>query len=265
MQGVVFDIKRFAVHDGPGIRTTVFFKGCPLRCYWCHNPESWDDMPVELIRSVKIEDKTYTCKKITGRILTIEEVMEVITRDWIFMDESGGGVTFSGGEPTAQPQFLLGLLNACARKSIHTAVDTSGFCEKKILEQILPVTGLFLFDLKHADPDKHIDYTGFSNKLILDNLKFLIECKKTIHIRIPVVPDFNFNDKDLEAMLDLLRPHKSSVAQINLLPYHSLAVNKYKKLGTEFKMNNFQSLKEKDLRIAKEMFEHAGFTVKIGG
>ena len=265
MQGIIFDIKRFAVNDGPGIRTTVFFKGCPLKCYWCHNPEGIGKCPVNILKNVKLDGITYEQQEVVGKVVTLSEVMNIIRKDRVFMDESGGGVTFSGGEPTLQSDFLLALLKTCQNEGIHTAVDTNGYASETVIKKIMPFTDIFLFDLKHHDPEKHIKSTGASNDLILKNLQLLVKKGKSVNIRIPVVPGFNFNNKDLSAMLALLNVYKGSIEQINLLPYHTLGKNKYKRLGMKLNMDNVNGLKEEDLKDTKKLFEQEGFTVKIGG
>ncbi|UCH14195.1 MAG: glycyl-radical enzyme activating protein [Bacteroidales bacterium] len=266
MQGIIFDIKRFAVNDGPGIRTTVFFKGCPLECYWCHNPEGIRKCSVNIVKTVKLDGKTFRQNEVAGKVVTVKELMEIIRQDRIFMDESGGGVTFSGGEPTFQADFLLALLKTCRNEGIHTVVDTNGYAPEKVFKNIMPYVNIFLYDLKHLDPEKHLEGTGVSNDLILNNLKFLIKNGKSINIRIPVVPDFNFNSKDISAMLKLLNSYRESIDQINLLPYHTLAKNKYKRFGMKSSMNgSITGMKIKDLKDTKALFEERGFIVKVGG
>lgn len=266
MEGTIFDIKRFAVNDGPGIRTTVFFKGCPLECYWCHNPEGIRKCSVNIVKTVKLDGKTYKQNEVAGRVVSVSELMQIIRKDRIFMDESGGGVTFSGGEPTFQADFLLALLKICQKEGIHTVVDTNGYAPEKVFKNIMPYTDIFLYDLKHHDPEKHLNATGVSNDLILNNLRFLIKNGKSINIRIPVVPGFNFNDKDLSAMLELLNSYRGSIDQINLLPYHTLAKNKYKRFGMKSNMSgNITGMKTEDLKDTMELFEKGGFIVKAGG
>ena len=266
MQGIIFDIKRFAVNDGPGIRTTVFFKGCPLKCYWCHNPEGIAKCSVNIVKTLKLDGIIYKQPEVAGKVVTVNEIMHIIKKDRIFMDESGGGVTFSGGEPMLQSDFLLALLKACQKEGIHTAVDTNGYAPETVIKKIIPFTNIFLFDLKHHDPEKHIKSTGVSNDLILKNLQLLVKKGKSINIRIPVIPGFNFNNKDLSAMLELLNLYKGSIEQINLLPYHTLGKNKYKRLGMKLNMNSdINGLKTEDLKDAKDLFEEGGFTVKVGG
>ena len=265
MQGVVFDIKRFAVHDGPGIRMTVFLKGCPLKCFWCHNPEGLEKTPTESVKKITLDGKQFDHSEMAGLSMSVNDVIDVIKKDRMFMEESNGGVTFSGGEPTMQPEFLLGLLKACREEDIHTAVDTCGLASPTIFLQILPYVNLFLFDLKHHDPEIHRKGTGHSNKTILENLTLLLQHGKKIRIRIPVVPGFNFNGKDLRVMTDLLKSTNGRFDQIDLLPYHSIAKNKYKRFGFINPMEGIASLKKEDLLITAELYEKEGFKVKIGG
>jgi len=265
MQGYIFDIKRFAVHDGPGIRTTIFLKGCPLKCHWCHNPEGLDKDISEVTKNIIFEGKNYQRKEFSGRIITKEKVMEIIKRDRIFMDESDGGVTFSGGEPTFQPDFLYSLLTACRDEGIHTAVDTCGFCPRDVLKKINPVTDLFLFDFKHPDHEKHAENTGISNCMILENLRFLLKSNKTVHIRIPLIPGFNLAKKVHKAIIKILMLHQPSIEKINLLPYHSLAWNKYKRLGKKANQNHIPVLKNEKIEAIKYLYSQHGFQVKTGG
>ena len=164
LTGIIFDIKRFAVHDGPGIRTTVFMKGCPLKCLWCHNPESLDPLPCIIERVSRIGSLSFTDKEVVGQVKTVQEVMADLEKERVFMDESGGGVTFSGGEPLLQHEFLLELLTACKSSGMPTAVDTCGFAAPSVLRKIIPFTDLFLYDLKIMDENKKPD-DSVMNKL----------------------------------------------------------------------------------------------------
>lgn len=188
MGGVVFDIKRFAVHDGPGIRTTVFLKGCPLRCRWCHNPESLEASPCELPKTYHIGTSTFTEMETVGREMSVEELMRELRKEKVFMDESGGGVTFSGGEPLFQPAFLKEMLMACKAEGMHTVVDTSGYAASTVLDSILPFTDLFLFDLKIIDTEIHSHWTGVGNSIILANFDRLISAGARVRVRIPLIP-----------------------------------------------------------------------------
>jgi pyruvate formate lyase activating enzyme len=265
MHGTIFDIKRFAVHDGPGIRTTVFFKGCPLNCFWCHNPESISCEPFQTVRKIRIDDRVFDQPENVGREVSVNEIMTTIRKDRMFMEESDGGVTFSGGEPTMQPAFLKQLLIACKEEGFHTAVDTCGYTSCQTMAEIIPYTDLFLFDLKHVDSEKHLAFTGKSNDVIMENFSYIIESKKKIRVRIPVIPVFNFLEDDLEAICDFLSLQKDNIDQIDLLPFHTIAQNKYKRFGLANKMEGIKGVSKDDIANAKKLFEKEGFKVKIGG
>ena len=265
---MIFDIKHFAVHDGPGIRTTVFLKGCPLRCAWCHSPESQNMGPDLLLSSEKcigckscvkicptnailspgVIDKTAcnlcgACTDICyagavekiGNLMTTSEALKSVEKDRDLLLSSGGGVTLSGGEPMAQPDFAIDLLRRLKDSGYHTALDTSGYAPWSIFEKALSYTDLVLFDLKHMDPDKHRQYTGKDNKLILENLSKASELGKSIWIRVPLIPELNDDPEHLAA----LARHVSSlnVERTYLLPYHSLGVSKYESLGREYSLD----------------------------
>ena len=263
--GIIFDIKRFAVHDGPGIRTTVFLKGCPLACQWCHNPESMNTAVCTVPKTVRVGDKTFTEDETVGSEMAVEEVMKELRKEQIFMDESGGGVTFSGGEPLLQADFLLEVLLACKAEKMHTAVDTSGFSSWKTLEKVAGVTDLFLFDLKLIDDKLHKFYTCVSNKLILANLEKLLESGKKVRIRIPMVPDITFTEENIRQSLEYLSGLRFPIEGIDLLPYHNTALHKYERFGLENKLGELKTIRKNDLEEMKLRFEKAGFDVKIGG
>jgi len=265
MQGIVFDIKRFAVHDGPGIRTTIFLKGCPLRCLWCHNPESIDPLPVTSNKKIILDGQEFDRKEVVGTTFSVDQIMRVLKQDFIFMEESNGGVTFSGGEPTMQPGFLLEMLKACKFENLHTAVDTCGFAAQQVFSSLLIYTDLFLFDLKHQNSERHEAYTGKSNQIILDNLQYLLKAGKKVRLRIPVIPGFNDSQEDMRATLQLLRSFGSALDQIDLLPYHNIAQNKYKRFGINNLFKDVGPLNKEDLEEIKELFVSSGFRVKIGG
>ena len=232
--GVIFDLKRFAIHDGPGIRTTVFFKGCPLRCWWCHNPESHKVLPEKFegcnIRS-NINHSLSALDEV-GREVTITELMEEIEKDSVFYEESGGGVTFSGGEPTMQPDFLLSLLTKCKESGLHTTVDTSGYAPTKTFEKIIDRTDLFLYDIKLMNDELHQKYTGVSNRLIQTNLKWIDDNHKNICIRIPVVPGITDTQANISDTINILLKLKN-ISEINLLPYHRAGEGKYSRFKKE--------------------------------
>jgi pyruvate formate lyase activating enzyme len=265
VKGVIFDIKRFAVHDGPGIRTTVFFKGCPLSCQWCHNPESIDTKPFVFRKKVKVDDEWFEHAEKVGIAYTVDEVLKIVLRDRVFFDESGGGVTFSGGEPLLQPEFLAAVLEACQQEGLHTAVDTSGQVHQKFLDLILPFTRLFLFDFKHFDPIRHKQSTGFSNELIIDNLQYLLKNGKSLRIRIPVIPYFNHNENEMVEIMLFLRSLPGKIEQVDLLPYHTLGNNKYKRFVMPNPLEGVPALKKEDIIPYRQIFENSGFNVTIGG
>lgn len=248
-RGIIFDIKRFAVHDGPGIRTTVFFKGCPMRCPWCHNPESWIKEP-----------QTMEGKDQVGYETNIDNIMKEIEKEVIFYDESGGGVTFSGGEPLLQPEFLAGLLDRCHKHSIHTTIDTSGFTSASVFQGLVEKTSadLFLFDLKIMDDKEHQRITGVSNQPILANLQTLCEKQCRTIIRFPVIPGFTDTNENIEALGHHLRSlnqqNPKTLKSIHLLPYHRIATGKFRRLGIKNELENrgTQPPSQKQLETIKQ-------------
>ena len=265
MEGIIFDIKRYAVHDGPGIRTTVFFKGCPLKCWWCHNPESISPRIQNYTREITFDGIKMQVEDTVGYRITVENLVKEILKDAAFYEESGGGVTFSGGEPFMQSSFLKETAKACKENGIHVTVDTTGQTSKKNLEDVLPYVDLFLYDLKHLNEEKHYEYTGVSNRRILENLKFLQEKKKDVVIRFPVIPGYNNDEENIRATLDLVSGLNGTIREVHLLPYHNIADGKYQRFHIQSKMKKMKSLPEEELYPLKERFEKAGFKVKIGG
>lgn len=263
-KGIVFSFKRYSVHDGPGIRQTVFFKGCPLNCWWCHNPESQDIKSETALRNNILDGINFGQQETIGKLMTTDEVMSEIEKDSIFYDESGGGVTFSGGEPLMQHKFLLALLNRCNDAGIHTAVDTTGYTSPKVFMPIAEKADLFLYDLKLMDDEKHKKYTGVPNKAILENLKYLNELKKAVIVRFPVIPGINDTEKNISAMKEFLLPLKN-IRKLALLPYHNIANHKYEKIKMDNKMNGVKALSKQDMEGLKKEFEDIGFEVNIGG
>jgi pyruvate formate lyase activating enzyme len=262
--GIVFNIQRFSVQDGPGIRTTVFLKGCPLSCCWCHNPEGIDPKPQGMVRKETLRGRVFEEKEEVGKEMEVEEVLSFLHRERVVMEESGGGVTFSGGEPLMQPDFLRELLKAATNEGFHTAVDTSGFAPAEHLEQILPFTNLFLYDLKGMDDRIHKQYTGVSNRVILENLKFLSKGGSRIRIRIPLLRGINNGEKNINETILFLKS-LYQIEQIDLLPYHPAGKSKYQRLGIKYRMPEQETLTENEMEDIKRIFESAGFKVKIGG
>lgn len=224
IQGTIFDIKRFAMHDGPGIRTTVFLKGCPLGCSWCHNPES-QPLGVSVF-----EGRGGTVQ--VGRLATVDAILCEIERDTVFFDESDGGVTFSGGEPLAQPEFLLALLAGCGELGLHRTVDTSGYAPREVLLAAAAHTDLFLYDIKLLDDDAHREHTGVGVGLILDNLRSLCETRVSIRLRFPVIPGITDTAENVEALASLVRSLPRRLP-VDCLPYHAAAMDKYPRFGME--------------------------------
>lgn len=252
----IFDIQRNSFVDGPGIRTTVFFKGCNLHCAWCHNPESQSLKPQIMFYKNKCTDCgkckekcphalascelcgkcTIFCphdaREICGREYTVDEVMREILKDKAFYETSGGGVTFSGGECMLQIDFLEAILKECKNHGIHTAVDTAGHVPFDSFERILPYTDLFLYDIKCFDSDKHKKYTGVGNELIFENLGRLLFDGKSVWIRIPIIPNINDSVEEMTAIRKALDSY-GYPQQVELLPYHALGEHKYAAIGKQ--------------------------------
>jgi pyruvate formate lyase activating enzyme len=265
IKGLIFDIKRFAVHDGPGIRTTIFFKGCPLSCGWCHNPESRFDEPQTSVRHLVMDGREFKQEEITGREVTVEEIVREVSKDRIFYEESGGGITLSGGEPLFQIEFCEVLLKALSENGFHTAIDTTGYCDQDDIQRIIPFTDLFLYDLKLINDTEHKKHTGVSNRLILENLEFLTKNGKEVIIRFPVIPGITDSDDNIEGMVSLLLHGTMALPEVHLLPYHSAAKNKYQRFRMDYKMEGVIETNKKELSQIKRLFEETGFIVKVGG
>ncbi len=278
--GKVYDIQGFSLQDGPGIRTTVFLKGCPLRCPWCHSPESqqfyaqlsWIAMRCvgmakcgkclpactkgaisrgkvtrhaatqEEIQHIRIDrslcnncgDCASVCYPkslyICGTDYTVEDLVSRVSKDMSFYENSGGGVTVSGGEPLCQPEFTLGLLKRLKERGIHTALDTTGFGKYEVIEPMLPYTDLFLYDLKHMDSHQHKAATGVGNELILENARKIAQAGAKMQVRIPVIPDFNDSEESIREIGMFCKSLGNAVDVIQLLPYHNLGVMKYQRI-----------------------------------
>lgn len=266
MKGLIFSIKRYSIHDGPGIRITFFMKGCPLSCWWCHNPEGISPVNGTVVLTRKIGDKEFFYEEEVGRYFTVENILEILEKDRIFIEQSNGGVTFSGGEPMMQFDFLLETLKACKRNGYHTAVDTSGYASPENFKAIMPFTDLFLFDLKHLDNSKHFEYTGVSNTGILGNLRMIMESGKEVMIRIPIIPGKNddvSNLNELRAMLTGLK--NDNLKKINLLPFHKIGSSKYKRFGLTYRMNDTEQPSPERMKELKEFFSATGTRIKVGG
>jgi len=263
--GVVFDIKRYAVHDGPGIRTTVFLKGCPATCWWCHNPESQTPEPQTVIRSYAIEDKIFEEPEEVGRPMTVEEVWHEVKKETVFAESSGGGVTFSGGEPLMQPDFLAALLGKFGAHGVHRVLDTTGYAPPEIFDAILPGVDLFLFDLKIMDDEMHQIYTGVSNKPIMRNLEKILQAGSNIILRFPVIPDHTDTRENIDAIKRFVSDLKNGVKEIDLLPFHDIARAKYRRFCNSDKFSAIRKPDTARLDQLRTEFESLGFEVKIGG
>ena len=264
--GIVFNIQRYSVHDGPGIRVTVFLKGCPLRCWWCHNPESWKLQPECVRQTVKLDDASrITEDEQIGKLMTAAEVVREIEKEQLFFDESGGGVTFSGGEPLTQPEFLKELLRACRKQEIHTAVDTTGYASSEVFESILDDVDLFLYDLKLIDDEQHRKYTGVSNESILQNLQLLAERQKAVSIRFPIIPGITDTEQNIADILRLINP-MSNIQRVHLLPFHKIADGKYQKFDLENKLSEVEPPSQKRMEELQQQFQQQlSVPIQIGG
>ncbi len=264
MKVCIFDIKRFALHDGPGIRTTVFFKGCPLACPWCHNPEGILQGIERYTEEVMLDGVSLRKEVEVGRWIGVEELMAELERDRIFMEESGGGITFSGGEPLQQAEALFLLLDLSRERGLHTCVDTSGYTTAENMKKVCSRADLILFDLKTTDVEKHKKYTGVSNRRILENLSIAVSSTARVNLRIPMVAGFNDSEEDILGMLEYLHGLKG-LENLDILPYHAFGTHKYRRFGKESVNQDFKTPAEQWIRQVSERFSGAGFRVRIGG
>lgn len=264
MEGTIFDIKHFAVHDGPGIRQTVFFKGCPLKCWWCHNPESQNKNIESYIKVNKLDGKEFKKEVAVGYKITVDELFNTIQGDKVFFEESGGGVTFSGGEPLMQSDFLYEILKKCKENNIQTCVDTTGFASLNTIQKIAELADCFLFDLKIINNELHKKFTDISVNEILNNLKWLDENNKNVILRFPVIPGITNTPENLSEIKSFIKSLKN-INQIDLLPYHNISNGKYTKFNKENKMKDANPLSDEEMLKLKSNFETTGFQVGIGG
>ncbi len=248
------------MHDGPGVRMTVFFKGCAMRCPWCFNPEGREPYP-----SVFQSDNNG--KEITvGEEYTVDELMTEILEEKNVMSVSGGGVTFSGGEPLFQHRFLGEIIDRCSEEGIHVAVDTSGYCEPKDFLPAVKNADLVLFDLKHTDHTKHLSYTAVSTKHILENLNTLLsDTTIPVWLRIPVIPGFNHSKEEMKKIVAYLSSLSRGIEQVQLIPYQKIAMEKRKQMNWPDPMSGVESLKKRAIQPYVRMFKKAGYKTNIGG
>jgi len=298
--GTIFNIMRYCLHDGPGIRTIVFLKGCPLRCWWCHNPEGQDWHPEIAFRESRcircgncfalcaqgavgkindryiiLEEKCIQCGKcvevcyaearqIAGKEMTVLEVMEEVEKDRVFYDESGGGVTFSGGEPLMQHDFLMGLLGLSRARGIHTAVETAGYTSPEILKRISTWTNLFLYDVKVIDDKRHREFTGVSNELILENLKGLSSWGVDVIVRVPLIPGVSDDEENVRALGGFLT-QSTTIQEVHLLPFHKTGKEKYERLRKPSQPWPEESLSTERAEVLAAVLRGFGLTTRIGG
>lgn len=254
--GRIFDIQRFSTHDGPGVRTIVFLKGCPLRCRWCCNPES---------QSYEIQQMNQKgTPKTMGRDVTVSEVLDEVLRDRPYYRRSGGGLTLSGGECLWQPDFSVALLTACRDKGINTAIETTGFAEAQVIERFIPQVDQFLMDIKHINSQKHQQFTTRPNEKILQNARLIAEKAKKLIIRVPVIPGFN----DTEAEIGDIAAFAASLPNVNeihLLPYHRMGRDKYEGLNRPYLMGDVPPPSAEQMERLQKVCTQYGLTAHIGG
>lgn len=286
--GLVFNVQRFSLQDGPGVRSTVFMKGCPLACAWCHNPESQSPEPQiirmrhrcmicgecsreELDRPVVMdrdEEDVEACPtgalQSVGERTTVSELVERLLRDRIFFDESGGGVTFSGGEPLLQASFVTEALGRLKAEGVHTALDTCGFARWADLEAAAAQADLVLYDVKLMDEARHRAATGVSNRVILENLKALSQVHANLWIRVPVIPGVNDDEANLDATAAFLASLRG-IRQVDLLPYHPTGEAKFERVGMTYTLHGTPTPSIQHLETLAALFRAKGLFTTIGG
>lgn len=256
VSGRIFDIQRFSTHDGPGIRTIVFLKGCPLRCRWCCNPES---------QSYEIQTMLQKGKqKTVGRDVTVEEVLNEVLCDRPYYRRSGGGLTLSGGECLWQPDFSVALLKACHESGINTAIETTGFAEPSVIEKFIPHVDTFLMDIKHTDSRKHEEFTTRPNEKILQNARLIAEKASKLVIRVPIIPGFNDTEEEIRGIASFTST-LPGVNEIHLLPYHRMGQDKYEGLGRPYVMGDVQPPSAEKMQGLLRVCEQYNLITHLGG
>lgn len=298
LTGTVFDIQRFSLHDGPGIRTIVFLKGCPLSCVWCSNPESQNVRPVIMFKKkdcLHCGRCIAVCKRqalnfgqenfvdrtlcsgcgecanacpagalvLKGKTMTIQQVVKELKKDATTYRRSGGGITLSGGEPLMQYEFASELLHACKSQGWNTAIETTGFGSKEAIERVIPYVDTVLLDIKHMNEEKHKRFTGVTNEGILKNALRISQISGTV-VRVPVIPGFNDSFDEIRAIAEYTRT-LTGVRTLHLLPYHSFGENKYDLLGRDYALKDTRQLKPEDLEEHQKLVETYGLNCVIGG
>lgn len=256
VQGRIFNIQRYSIHDGPGIRSIVFFKGCPLRCRWCCNPESQS----REIQTMYEKDK----KDIVGRDVSVREILDEVRLDMPYYRRSGGGVTLSGGEAFFQPDFAKAVLEGCKDNGINTAVETTGFVPFENIEKSLPYLDYVLMDIKHMNSEKHRLFTGGGNEQILKNADKIANMHINLTIRVPVIPTFNDTEEEISAIAEFASS-LPGVSKLHLLPYHRLGEDKYKRLSREYAMQGIPLLSDEKIQLLFRAALKHGIDCQIGG
>ncbi|MBQ2968724.1 MAG: glycyl-radical enzyme activating protein [Clostridia bacterium] len=255
--GRIFDIQRFSVHDGPGIRTIIFLKGCALRCKWCCNPESQSFE----IETMKLDDGK---EKLVGRDVTVREIIETVEKDMPYYRRSGGGLTLSGGESLLQPQFAEGILRACQERGINTAIETTSVVDYKVIEPLLPLIDTYMMDIKHINPEKHKAFTGKDNQRILENAIKIDRNANKMIVRVPVIPTFNDTEEEIREIATFVSKLEKT-NEMHLLPYHKFGTDKYRWLGRDYTMPDVDTPTDEKMERLKKTAESLGITCRIGG
>ncbi len=296
--GTVFNVQRYSIDDGPGIRTTVFLKGCPLKCLWCSNPESQSQYPeithrdascihcgqcvqVCTYQAIAVDDagvhiardRCTACGKcvevcdpqvlkMMGKLMTVAEVFEIIERDVEYYESSNGGVTLCGGEPLLQPEFTTALLKRSKESGLHTCLDTSGYGASSALRRMLPYTSLVFYDVKHTDLESHRKFTGKPNTLVMKNLELIVESGTPVVIRVPVIPGVNDSENHFARLAEIVSAMSKDLS-VNLLPYHRYGLGKYKMLDLEYKLTDLQPPTKEEMHKAKGIIESFGLSCEV--
>lgn len=297
-KGIVFDIQRFSIHDGPGIRTIIFLKGCPLRCKWCSNPESQKMKPELMYRSdqcircgscfkvckvgaidldkeyIVDRNKCTSCGEcvlvcpssallMKGKTMTVEEVIKEARKDSIQYYRSDGGITLSGGEALVQYEFAREIFKACKAQGWHTAIETEGYANEEVIKDVIPYVDLVMLDIKSVNLKKHMEFTGVDNEIILKNARIIQEIANTV-IRIPVIPEFNASKEEITDIIKFVKT-LPNIKKVHLLPYHRYGENKYKLLNKEYELKNMKELSDDFKNELKKIVESYGLECQIGG